>query len=128
MLLDIANPLDVSRGMPPTLFVSNTDSLGEQIQRALPATKVVKALNTVTASLMVGPSQLADGEHDVFVSGDDPDAKAQVTTILKDWFGWKRVVDLGDITSARGAEMYVALWLRLWGSLGTAMINVLVVA
>lgn len=124
IVMDISNPLDFSRGMPPTLSVCNDDSLGEQIQHDNPQAKVVKTLNTVTAALMVDPRALADGEHDVFVCGDDPAAKAQVSDYLKSWFGWKHVIDLGDITTARGAEMYLPLWLRLWGALGTGMINV----
>ena len=127
ILIDISNPLDFSRGMPPTLTVSNTDSLGEQIQRAYPRVKVVKTLNTVTASLMVNPRQLADGDHHVFVSGNDAEAKTRVVDILTHWFGWRQVLDLGDITSARGTEMYLPIWLRMWGALGTGVFNVKVV-
>lgn len=127
VLIDIANPLDFSQGNPPSLSVSNTDSLGEQIQRAFPNLKVVKTLNTVTASLMVDPGQLAGGDHTIFVSGNDASAKAQVTDMLKNWFGWKDVIDLGDITTARGTEMYLPIWLRLWGALGTGMFNVKIV-
>lgn len=127
LLLDISNPLDFSQGMPPTLLVSNTDSLGEQIQRAFPEAKIVKTLNTVTASLMVNPRQLADGDHHIFVSGNDTAAKAQTVDILTNWFGWRHVIDLGDITTARGAEMYLPLWLRLWGALGTGVLNVKIV-
>jgi predicted dinucleotide-binding enzyme len=127
ILVDIANPLDFSKGMPPTLSVCNTDSLGEQIQRAFPQVKVVKTLNTVTASLMVNPRQLADGDHHIFVSGNDAEAKAQVINWLTTWFGWKQIIDLGDITTARGTEMYLPLWLRLWGALSTGMFNLKVV-
>jgi predicted dinucleotide-binding enzyme len=127
VLVDVANPLDFASGMPPTLTVANTDSLAEQIQRAFPGARVVKTLNTMTAALMVDPGQLAGGDHSVFVSGDDPDAKAQVVALLTDGFGWRQVVDLGGITSARGAEMYLALWLRLFGALGTPMVNLKVV-
>lgn len=122
ILVDVSNPLDFSQGMPPTLFVCNTDSLGEQIQRAYPDTRVVKSLNTVTANLMVNPSALP-GDHDVFVSGNDPEAKAKVTEILRDWFGWKSVIDLGDITSARTTEMLMPFWLRMWGIVGGPMFN-----
>jgi predicted dinucleotide-binding enzyme len=128
ILLDISNPLDFSKGMPPTLSVCNTDSLGEQIQRAFPGAKVVKTLNTVTASLMVNPLQLADGEHHLFVSGNDASAKAQAAAWLTAWFGWKHIIDLGDISTARGTEMYLPIWLRLMGALGTAMFNVRVVS
>jgi predicted dinucleotide-binding enzyme len=124
VLIDIANPLDFSQGMPPNLAFCNTDSLGEQIQRAFPNVRVVKALNTVTAFLMIDPGQLAGGDHTIFVSGNDAGAKAQVTEMLKDWFGWKEVIDLGDITTSRGTEMYLPLWLRLWGALGTGIFNV----
>lgn len=127
ILLDVSNPLDFSQGMPPTLTVVNTDSLAEQIQRAFPAVKVVKTLNTVTASLMVDPRQLAGGNHALFASGNDAAAKAQVVEWLADWFGWQHVIDLGDITTARGTEMYLPLWLRLWGALGTGVFNIQVV-
>jgi predicted dinucleotide-binding enzyme len=123
VLVDVSNPLDFSKAMPPTLLVSNTDSLGEQIQRAFPQVKVVKSLNTVTANIMVYPQQIANGAHHVFVSGDDAGAKAQVVAILKS-FGWVHIVDLGDITAARGAEMYLPIWLRLWGALGNGMFNI----
>jgi len=126
VLIDIANPLNFSQGMPPSLFVSNTDSLGEQIQRAFPNVKVVKTLNTLNAFLMANPQQLAQGDHTVFVSGNDAEAKAQVTAILRA-FGWTDVIDLGDITTARGTEMLLPIWLRLWGALGTGLFNIKVV-
>jgi len=122
VLIDIANPLDFSRGMPPSLLVCNTDSLGEQIQRAFPDAKVVKSLNTMNSNLMVNPGLLQE-DHLVFVSGNDADAKATVTMILKDWFGWQSVIDLGDITTARGTEMVLPLWVSLMGKLGTPLFN-----
>jgi len=122
VLIDIANPLDFSKGMPPSLSVCNTDSLGEQIQRAFPKTKVVKTLNTMNCKVMVDPS-LVKGDHDVFVSGNEANAKAEVTAILKDWFGWKSVIDLGDITTARGAEMLLPIWVTLMGKLQTPAFN-----
>jgi predicted dinucleotide-binding enzyme len=127
VLVDVSNPLDFSKGMPPTLFAGNTDSLGEQVQRAFPGAKVVKALNTINASVMVDPSRVAGGDHTAFVSGNDAGAKGKVVEILKGWFGWKHVVDLGDISTARGTESYVALWVRLYGALGTAEFNVKIV-
>jgi predicted dinucleotide-binding enzyme len=127
VLVDISNPLDFSKGMPPSLFTGSADSLGEQIQRTFPDTKVVKALNTIAANVMVDPAQVAGGDHDVFVSGNDAAAKGRVAEILRGWFGWKNVVDLGDITTARGTESYLMLWLRLWGSLGTASFNIKIV-
>jgi hypothetical protein len=127
VLIDVANPLDFSRGMPPTLTVANTDSLGEQIQRAFPHAQVVKALNTVNAVVMVEPQALADGEHHLFICGNDAGAKAQVSEWLMEWFGWRHVLDLGDITAARGMEMWLPLWLRLWGAVGTPRFNVRIV-
>jgi 8-hydroxy-5-deazaflavin:NADPH oxidoreductase len=126
LLIDVSNPLDFSKGMPPSLQFSGEDSLAERIQRAFPDAKVVKTLNTITAGLMVNPGKV-HGDHDVFLSGNDADAKARVETILREWFGWKNVVDLGDITTARGAEAYVLLWLRLWGALKTADFNIRII-
>jgi predicted dinucleotide-binding enzyme len=122
ILVDVANPLDFSKGMPPTLSVCNTDSLGEQIQRAFPSARVVKALNTVTASAMVDPASIP-GAHDVFVCGNDADAKAKVVDLLKTGFGWKEVVDLGDITGARSQEMILPLWLRLFMKFQSPNVN-----
>ena len=123
VLLDIANPLDFSKGMPPSLFVSNTNSLGEQIQENFPQLKVVKSLNTMNTYIMVHPESIP-GDHSVFVSGNDDKAKEQVTGLLKS-IGWKQqnIIDLGDITTARGTEMLLPIWLRLWGTLGHANFN-----
>lgn len=126
VILDVANPLDFSKGFPPTLLVKDTDSLGEQIQAAFPQAKVVKALNTMTAALMVNPVLLAGGEHTAFVSGNDPEAKKIVTGLLES-FGHTDVIDLGDISTARGPEMLLPIWLRLLGALNTPMFNVKVV-
>jgi 8-hydroxy-5-deazaflavin:NADPH oxidoreductase len=127
VLLDVANALDYSRGMPPTPLVSTTDSLGERIQRAFPAARVVKALNTMSALVMVNPRQLADGDHTVFVCGDDAEAKALVTGLLADGFGWRDVIDLGGLSAARGTEMVLPVWRRLWGALQVPMFNFKVV-
>ncbi|MEP7055662.1 MAG: NAD(P)-binding domain-containing protein [Actinomycetota bacterium] len=126
VLLDISNPLDFSRGMPPSLSVSNTDSLGEQIQREFPDASVVKSLNTMTAAVMTNPSTVA-GAHSVFVSGEDANAKGEVRNLLIS-FGWPpdRIIDLGGIVSARGVEMYLPLWLNLMAALGTPMFNIAV--
>jgi predicted dinucleotide-binding enzyme len=123
ILVDVSNPLDFAKGMPPTLFVCSTDSLGEQIQRALPDTKVVKTLNTVNCNLMVDAS-LVKGDHDMFMCGNDAGAKGQVKEILTGWFGWKTVIDLGDVTGARAQEAYLLLWVRLYGALQTPNFNV----
>lgn len=128
ILIDVANPLDFSQGFPPSLSVCNTSSLGEQIQSAFPSLRVVKSLNTMTASLMVQPS-LIEGDHTVFLCGNDVTAKAEVSTILQK-FGWKEsnILDIGDITASRGTEMYLPLWLRLWGTLQNGVINIKVVS
>jgi predicted dinucleotide-binding enzyme len=126
VLLDVSNPLDFSQGFPPSLLVKDTDSLAEQIQRAFPAVRVVKSLNTMTAALMADPGGVGGGDHSVFVSGDDPEAKRTVTSLLEQ-LGHRDVIDLGDLSTARGAEMYVPLWLRMMGALGTPLFNIKVV-
>ena len=124
ILIDVANPLDFSQGMPPSLTVCNKDSLAEQIQRSFPEARVVKALNTMNCTVMVNPA-IVPGDHTVFVSGNDAKAKTEVTKILNQ-FGWKNVIDLGDITSARGTEMLLALWLRLMAVLQTTNFNFII--
>jgi predicted dinucleotide-binding enzyme len=124
ILVDISNPLDFSKGFPPSLFTASGDSLAEQIQRAFPDLKVVKALNTVSAPVMVDPAGVGGGDHDTFVCGNDAGAKGRVTEILRGWFGWKNVVDLGDLSAARGTEGYLLLWLRLYGATKSPMFNV----
>ncbi len=128
ILIQVGNPLDFSKGLPPTLTVCNTDSLGEQTQREFPDVRVVKALNTVNCDIMVAPSRVP-GDHDLFICGNDAAAKREVTDRLGEWFGWKpgNIIDLGDITHARGTEMFLALWVRLWGALGTPHFNLHVV-
>ena len=124
-LVDISNPLDFSQGFPPTLSVKDTDSLGEQIQRAFPEAKVVKTLNTLTASLMVDPASLGESST-IFVSGDDDGAKTTVVSLLES-FGHDDVIDLGPLETARGTEMLLPLWLRMMGALGTGSFNIKVV-
>jgi predicted dinucleotide-binding enzyme len=124
ILLDVSNPLDFSQGFPPHLTVSNTDSLAEQIQRALPDTFVIKSLNTVNCAVMIEPSRVP-GHHSVFVSGNDQHAKGRVMDFLRS-LGWVSIIDLGDITSARAAEQLLPLWVRLLGVLGTADFNIAV--
>lgn len=123
LLIDVANPLDFSGG-GPALFTDSTDSLGERIQRAFPSARVVKSLNTVNASVMVDPGSVP-GDHVVFVAGDDAGAKDETRALLGE-FGWpsERVIDIGDITGARGAELYLLLWLRLMNATGTATFNI----
>ena len=127
VLVDVSNPLDFSHGMPPSLAVANTDSVGEQLQRRFPSARVVKTLNTMNCAVMVNPAAVP-GYHNVFVSGDDAEAKAVVAGILGQ-FGWPKnaVVDLGDVKSARGAEALVLFWVFLRGALGDNQFNLGVV-
>lgn len=127
VILDIANPLDFSAGFPPTLFVSNTDSLAEQIQRAFPSARVVKSLNTMNCLVMVNPQRFSE-EHDVFVAGEDAAAKETVKSLLRD-IGWKdsRITDLGGLRAARGTEMFLPLWLSLMQANGTGDFNIRIV-
>ena len=123
ILLDISNPLDFSKGMPPSLTICNTDSLGELIQRTFPKLKVVKSLNTLTAYLMVNPGLLPEPTN-IFLNGNDAEAKSEVKKLLTT-FGWneKDIIDMGDITTARGTEQLLPIWVRLWGTLQTPMFN-----
>jgi predicted dinucleotide-binding enzyme len=127
ILIDVANALGPWGEGPVQLFVANSDSLAERIQRAHPGLRVVKALNTVSFHLMVSPAGLAGGDHDVFVAGDDPDARDRVGRFLREEFGWRTVVDLGDLTAARAMEMMIMIWIKIWEALGTADFNFKVV-
>lgn len=123
LVIDVTNPLEFSGGAP-AMFTDSTDSLAERIQRACPTARVVKSLNTVTASLMVDPASVP-GDHVIFVAGDDAGAKDEARALLGE-FGWpaERVVDIGDLTGARAAEGYVMLWIRLMQAQGTATFNI----
>jgi 8-hydroxy-5-deazaflavin:NADPH oxidoreductase len=107
VVIDTTNPLDFSKGMPPTLFVGTTDSLGEQVQRLIPRARVVKAFNTVGNAHMVNP-QFAGGPPDMFLCGNDEDAKKIVTQICQHW-GWG-VVDIGGIDASRYLEPMCLTW------------------
>jgi predicted dinucleotide-binding enzyme len=129
IIVDIANPLDFSKGMPPSLAFVNTNSLGEEIQNKFPQTKVVKALNTMWCGLMVNPSMINGGDHSTFVCGNDLKAKEEVKKILIS-FGWseKNILDLGDIKMARGTEMYLPLWLSIYGATNNGAFNIKIVS
>jgi predicted dinucleotide-binding enzyme len=127
VLVDVANPLDFSGGMPPKVLHCNTASLAERIQAAFPRARVVKTLNTVNAEVMVDPGRLAD-DTTIFVAGDDPAARDWVRAeLLESWFGWRRVLDLGGIDAARGLEMWLPLWLSVRAATGTSIFNLRVV-
>jgi len=123
VILDVANPLDFTKGMPPALTICNVDSLAERIQSEFPDSRVVKGLNTMNAKVMVNPESI-HGEHNVFLSGNNGDAKKLVASLLNE-MGWtdRKIIDLGDITTARGTEMLLPLWLRLYGAFGNADFN-----
>ena len=125
ILVDVSNPLDFSKGMPPTLFLINDTSLGESIQREFPDTRVVKSLNTLTCGLMVNPDKIGNGDHNIFICGNDETAKQKVANLLHDSFNWKKenIIDLGDITNSRGTEQLLPIWIRLMGTLKTADFN-----
>ncbi len=129
VIIDLANSLDFSKGMPPTLAIANTTSLGEEIQKAFPQTKVVKALNTTWCGLMVNPAMINGGDHNTFICGNDEEAKEKVKDFLKA-FGWleKNILDLGDITKSRGPEMYLPLWLSIYGATQNGAFNIKIVS
>jgi 8-hydroxy-5-deazaflavin:NADPH oxidoreductase len=131
ILIDVANPLDFSNGAPPSLIpsLSNTNSLGEEIQKEFPAIKVVKTLNTMWCGLMVNPLMIGEGNHTNFISGNDADAKAQVKSLLNQ-FGWKNenLLDLGDISNARGTEAVLPIWLRVWSATKNGAFNFKIVS
>jgi 8-hydroxy-5-deazaflavin:NADPH oxidoreductase len=125
VVIDTSNPLDFSHGFPPSLFVSNTDSLAEQLQRKLPAARLVKMFNTMANEVMVDPRQLGE-DSTVFVAGNDASARQTAVSLAAN-LGWNDVFDLGDLTAARGLEMYIPLWLRIYGQLGRPAFNIKVV-
>jgi predicted dinucleotide-binding enzyme len=126
-VLDVTNPLDLSHGFPPSLSVSNTDSLGEQIQRAFPDAHIVKTLNTTNCAVMANPQSLPE-MHNAFIAGNNDEAKQKTRDLLQD-FGWpdEWIIDLGDITASRGTEAWIHLWLRLMQHFGDANFNLHVV-
>jgi predicted dinucleotide-binding enzyme len=127
VLIDLALPLDFSEGMPPKLTVVNSDSLGEQIQRAFPDARVVKTLNTVFFDVMIDPARVP-GKHNIFLAGEDDEAKDSARGFLEQ-FGWprERMIDLGGIKSARATEMYMQLYFQLAHVLDTFDFNISVV-
>jgi len=125
VIIDASNPLDFAHGFPPSLFIGNTDSLSEQLQRALPESRVVKMFNTMANEVMVNPQALAE-ESTIFIAGNDDAARAVAAGLARD-LGWHDVFDLGDLTAARGLEAYVTLWVRLYSQIGDPRFNIKVV-
>ena len=125
VVIDTSNPLDHSQGFPPSLFVSNTDSLAEQLQRALPEVRLVKMFNTMANEVMVNPRGLSE-DSTIFVAGNDADARQTAAALAAD-LGWADVFDLGDLTGARALEMFIPLWVRMYVQLGRPNFNIKVV-
>jgi len=125
VVIDTSNPLDHSQGFPPSLFVSNTDSLAEQLQRALPKVRLVKMFNTMANEVMVNPRGLSE-DSTIFVAGNDPDSRQTAAALAAD-LGWADVFDLGDLTAARGLEMFITLWVRMYVQLGRPNFNIKVI-
>jgi len=125
VVIDTSNPLDHSQGFPPSLFVSNTDSLAEQLQRALPKVRLVKMFNTMANEVMVNPRGLSE-DSTIFVAGNDPGARQTAAALAAD-LGWADVFDLGDLTGARALEMFIPLWVRMYVQLGRPNFNIKVV-
>jgi 8-hydroxy-5-deazaflavin:NADPH oxidoreductase len=116
-VIDTVNPLDFSKGVPPTLAVGTTDSAGEQIQRALPGAHVVKAFNVIGNVHMVSPS-FPGGKPDMFICGDDEGAKKTVTELATE-LGWAGVIDIGGIVGARYLEPMGMVWISYFFKTGT---------
>jgi 8-hydroxy-5-deazaflavin:NADPH oxidoreductase len=131
ILMDISNPLDFSKGFPPSLIpeLQNTNSLSEEIQKLVPSAKVIKTLSTMWCGLMVNPMMIGNGDHNAFIAGNDAEAKAKTKEILAS-FGWitNNILDLGDITKARGVEMYLPLWLSIYGATNNGAFNIKIVS
>jgi len=125
VVIDTSNPLDFSQGFPPSLFVSNTDSLAEQLQREVPQARLVKMFNTMANQVMINPRGL-DADSTIFVAGNDAAARQTAASVAAD-LGWTDVFDLGDLTAARGLEMFIPLWVRIFGQLGRPEFNIKVV-
>jgi 8-hydroxy-5-deazaflavin:NADPH oxidoreductase len=125
VVIDASNPLDFSQGFPPSLFVSNTDSLCEQLQREFPEARLVKMFNTMANQVMINPRGLG-ADSTIFVAGDDPNARQTAAELAAD-LGWTDVFDLGDLTAARGLEMFIPLWVRMFAQLGRPEFNIKVV-
>jgi len=131
VVIDLTNPLDFSKGMPPRLLegLNNSTSLGEEIQAVLPGASVVKTFNTINSNVMVNPKLVNNGDHTLFICGNDNDAKNKVKQFLVDTFGWKseNLLDLGGMITARGTEAYVPFWVMMMQATGSPMFNIKVV-
>jgi 8-hydroxy-5-deazaflavin:NADPH oxidoreductase len=130
IVIDVANPLDFSKGFPPTLSegLINNNSLGEALQVLIPNARVVKTLNTMWCGLMLNPTMINEGNHINFMCGNDEDAKSKVVALLNE-FGWnnENILDLGDITNARGTEAYLLLWTRVYAATQNGAFNLQIV-
>jgi predicted dinucleotide-binding enzyme len=127
IVVDVTNPLDFTKGMPPRILeeLGNSTSVGEEIQKLLPNSYVVKTLNTVNYKLMVDARLINSADHNLFVCGNNLDAKNKVMHLLVDSFHWKadRVLDLGGIEMSRCVEAIVPFWVAVYQKLGTPLFN-----
>ena len=131
IVIDLTNPLDFSKGMPPRLIegLNNSTSLGEQVQKALPGARVVKTFNTLNCNVMVNPKLVNNGDHTLFICGNDGDSKNKVKHFLVDTFNWQpeNLLDMGGIVASRGTEAYVPFWVMMMQAMGSPMFNIKVV-
>ena len=124
--LDLAGKLLVDIGNWRSAIDSPImETLGESLQRALPRTRVVKAMNFPSAQLMGHPEKLG-GIHSIFLAADDADARNAVRNLLET-FGWRDIIDLGDLTACRAMESLAPMWIRLNDKLGHVWFNLAVV-
>lgn len=132
IVIDLTNPLDFTKGMPPQILegLGNSNSLGEEIQKTLPNAYVVKTLNTVNYKLMVDAREVNKGDHHLFVCGNSADAKNKVKHFLLDNFHWKadHLIDLGGVEAARAVEAIVPFWVLVYRSIGTPLFNFKIVS
>lgn len=109
IVIDVTNPLDFSNGAPPKLLSAPDNSGGEKVQKLLPEARVVKAFNTISANIMTNP-KLEKGTPDLFIAGNDSDAKYFVSAVAMEW-GWNSIIDLGGIGQSYLLEANAMLWI-----------------
>ncbi len=132
IVIDVTNPLDFTQGMPLRILenLGNSNSLGEEIQKAATGAFVIKTLNTVNYKLMVDARKVNNGDHNLFICGNDANAKNQAKHFLVDNFHWRadRLIDLGGIDAARAIEAILPFWVLVYQSLGTPLFNFKIVS
>jgi 8-hydroxy-5-deazaflavin:NADPH oxidoreductase len=109
VVIDVTNPLALSEGKP-VLVLGFPNSAGSTIQQWLPKSHVVKAWNIIPSARMIDP-KFADGEPDMFIAGNDADAKQTVANLLKS-FGWRSAIDMGSIDKSYLLEALAMVWIE----------------